>query len=365
MLKQLEERNQKIIDAVIKKANRDYPGTLALIGIYGSFMTGDIHEKSDLDLLILINDDRGWQLGCAFVQDDLQVGHDIYCTNWESLEYDAGYHHPNISKLMDSKIVYCADEKYLEKLDTLRKKVQEKLRQPFSKEDYEKAEEVLKEAEHFFTKAMVAEELSDVRSEAGNMLYYVESAIALLNKKYFRYGTKRVYEELAQMERRPANLCEMLEEVVSADSSGQMKQALTALMKEMFWVFEKAKEEVFANESKKQAVSADAVRGTYEEMYSNWRNKMYLAAKENHKHLAFFSMSSLSGMLGEIEQEVAIAPQEVFAYYHPNDLQKTAEGYDVILQKYLKEYESVNLQPRHYADVDTFVADYLEENHDK
>ncbi len=100
----LEERNQKIIDAVIKKANIVCPGALALIGINGSFMTGDFYEKSDLDLLILINDDRGWQLACTFIQDDLQVGHDIYCTTWEQLQKDARYEHPNISKLMDAKI---------------------------------------------------------------------------------------------------------------------------------------------------------------------------------------------------------------------------------------------------------------------
>ena len=117
----LEERNQKIINAVIQKANTVCPGALALIGINGSFMTGDFYEKSDLDLLILINDDRGWQLGCVFVQDDLQVGHDIYCTTWERLQKDAGYEHPNISKLMDAKIVYCADEKYRERLEALRK----------------------------------------------------------------------------------------------------------------------------------------------------------------------------------------------------------------------------------------------------
>ena len=105
----LEERNQKIIDAVIKKANIVCPGALALIEINGSFMTGDFYEKSDLDLLILINDDRGRQLGCAFIQDDLQVGHDIYCTTWKRLQKDARYEHPNISKLMDVKIVYCAD----------------------------------------------------------------------------------------------------------------------------------------------------------------------------------------------------------------------------------------------------------------
>ncbi len=59
------------------------------------------------------------------IQDDLQVGHDIYCTRWEDLQYDANYEHPNISKLMDSEIVYCADEKYKEKLLELRQKAKD------------------------------------------------------------------------------------------------------------------------------------------------------------------------------------------------------------------------------------------------
>ena len=59
----LENRNRKIIDAVIRKEQAVCPGAVALIGVYGSFMTGDVHPLSDLDLLILINDDRGWQLG--------------------------------------------------------------------------------------------------------------------------------------------------------------------------------------------------------------------------------------------------------------------------------------------------------------
>ena len=101
-MQHLIERNQKIIDAIIEKANRVCPGSLALIGINGSFMTGDFYEKSDLDLLILINDDRGYQLAITFIQDDLQVGHDLYCTSWESLQRDARYEHPNISKLMDA-----------------------------------------------------------------------------------------------------------------------------------------------------------------------------------------------------------------------------------------------------------------------
>lgn len=58
-MKSLDSRNKKIIDAVIEKANKVCPESLAMIGIYGSFATGDFHEKSDLDLLVLINDNNG------------------------------------------------------------------------------------------------------------------------------------------------------------------------------------------------------------------------------------------------------------------------------------------------------------------
>lgn len=67
--------NQKIINAVIEKAEKVCPDSLALIGIYGSVATGDEYEKSDLDLLILIQNDEGWQLGTWFILDDRKVGY--------------------------------------------------------------------------------------------------------------------------------------------------------------------------------------------------------------------------------------------------------------------------------------------------
>lgn len=213
-----------------------------MIGVNGSFMTGDFHEKSDLDLLILINDDRGWQLGCAFIQDDLQVGHDLYCTTWERLENDAKYEHPNISKLMDAKIVYCADEKYKEQLDKLRKVAENILSAPFSEEDYIKAEELLKEAEGCYTLAMVSDNKPDILNGAGG----------------------------------------------------------------------------------------DTLIGTYEEMYSNWRNKMYAAAETGNRHLAFMSLVSSSAMFSEINSEVDIDRHESGGVQKDGDRSETLCRYRCI-----------------------------------
>lgn len=352
----LEERNQKIIDAILKKANAVCPGCLALIGINGSFMTGDFYEKSDLDLLIVINDDRGWQLGCAFIQDDLQVGHDIYCTTWECLQEDAGYGHPNISKLMDAKIVYCADEKYRERLEQLRNAAKDILSAPFSENDYIKAEKLYKEAEHCYAMAMLSGDAPDVRKGAGAAIYYVENAIAMLNKQYFHYGVKRAYEELQAMPVRPKMLCDRIEEVLSAASVLAVQKHLTTLMKETRDVFHQVKETVGIQ---KKAKNGDVLIGTYEEMYSNWRNKMHAAARTGNRHLAFMSLTSASAMLSEIGEEADIDRYDVLAGYDAQDLSKTANAYDDILEKYRKEYEKAGIPVKQYADIDAFVLAYL------
>lgn len=351
----LEERNQKIIDAVIKRADTVCPGALALIGIYGSFMTGDFCEKSDLDLLILINDDRGWQLGCAFIQDDLQVGHDIYCTTWEHLQSDARYEHPNISRLMDVRIVYCADEKYKEQLDILQKTAKDIMSAPFSEEDYTKAENLLKEAEQCYTLAMVSEHRSDVLDWAGGVIYYVENAIAMLNKQYFHYGVKRAYEELNAMQNRPDKLCEMIEDVISAASVASVQKHLSILMKETIAVFRQMKETIAKQE---KPAAADTLSGTYEEMYSNWRNKMHATAENGNRHLAFMSLISANAMFSEISNEVNIDRYDVLGGYDSEDLHKTAKEYDDILNEYLQEYKKAGIQVRRYSDIDAFVVDY-------
>ena len=356
-MKSLDVRNQKIIEAVIEKADRVCPKSLAMIGIYGSFATGDFHEKSDLDLLVLINDDNGWQLGCTFIQDDLEIGHDIYCTTWEDLEELSLYNSPHISKLMDSQIVYCADEKYADKLKSLRKKTKNILLSPLSEEDFVKAVNMMKEAEHFYLSAVISEEMTDIRVQTGYTVYYIENAIAMLNKKYFRFGSKRIYEELELMENKPDKLCEMIESVLQADSAERIKESLTILMQKIMHIFKKMKA-TFAAEKKN--ATPNSIGGTYEEMFSNWRNKMYFAAKENNRHLAFMSMVSFNAMISDICEKTDIGEYNVFKGYDPKNLEKTAAAFDDLINEYLqKEYRKANLQAERYKDIDSFVRQYL------
>ena len=353
----LENRNNLIIEAVLEKEKALCPGAVALIGIYGSFQSGDIHPLSDLDLLILINDTRGWKLGSVFIQDDPGVGHDIYCTDWESLRQDACTAHPHISKLMDSRIVYCADEKYRAELEKLRDQARKTLAAPFGEEDYRKAENELKEARCCYADTMAADELNEIRRYAGGMIWFAENAVALLNKTYFRKGVRRRYEELNTMEKRPENLCGIIEDILSAETVTGMKEKLSLLMRELTACFQKAKQSL---RQEKKPAGPDTLSGTYEEMFSNWHGKMILAAETGDRHLAFMSLVSLNEMLSGISSEVDIGSFDVMSVYDPADLRKTAEGFDAILNDYLQEYDRAGLKVNRFTNVETFCRAYLE-----
>lgn len=352
----LKKRNDKIIQAIIQKAEKVCPGSLAMVGINGSFMTGDFYEKSDLDLLLLINDDNGWQLGCTFIQDDLKVGHDLYCVKWEGLVKQAEYTNPNISKLMEAKIVYCPDPSSMERLQGLRDQVHNSLIAPFSQEDLEKVKKFLQDAEHSYTEAMIGETLSEVRVQAGYVIYSLECAIAMLNKVYFRFGVKRAYDEFSQMKKKPEHFCEMIESVITATTEESIQISLTKLMKETKKIVREEEEKLAPQ---KKEASKDNLRATYEEMYSNWRNKMYHAVTLENEHLSFMSMISLTTMLKDLQSEVKLPCFDVLKGFDPKDLRKTAKAYDEIIEEYRKEYDKVGLAVKHYEDIDTFVKEYL------
>lgn len=332
----MQLRNQKIIDAIIEKANRDCPGSLALIGIYGSFCTGDIHEKSDLDLMILINDEKGYCLSHTFLLEDEYIGHDLYCTTWEALEHDANFTHPHISKLMNSKIVYCADDAYLGRLEEIKSKVT-------SENTANAAKNLLQTAEQSFAKAMIATEISNIRYHAVDMILNCLDAIALLNGRYYHLGGRRVFEEIGAMEKKPENLQFLVNNIAKANTVVDIKTSLLPLLQAVEALFEEplpAPDQIYP--------------GTCEEMISNWRNKMYLAADTNDFWLAISSLTALDAMLKELGFHWNILDQ-----FQPDDLTVSAEVYDKIIERYRAEYEKAGVPFQSYPDVDAFIKAYL------
>ena len=340
--------NQKIIDAVIEKAKKVCPGSLALIGVYGSVATGDEYEKSDLDLLILIQNDDGWKLATGFILDDNEVGYDIYCTNWDGLKYDAECHHAQISKLMDSKIVYIENQKAYEELCKLREQAKNFLA---SEERMQRVNALLEKAKVCYANANLQDALGQVRVEAFGAMYYLMDAVMLYHGRYFKRGTKRMLDELSALPLESIFIDRIRGIVASKDVL-----VIRVLLKELLLYTEK-----YICQKKEKQEPSGALTGTYEEMYSNWRNKVEEAARQGNVFASYMNMCNFHYMLAGISAEVAIEDYNIMKAYNPDCLEDNIKLFDACLQRYAEVYKTAGISIMRFSNVDEFVADYLEQ----
>lgn len=338
--------NQKIIDAVIEKAKNVCPASLALIGIYGSVAIGEEYEKSDLDLLILIQDDEGWQLGTGFILNDFKIGYDIYCTNWDGLYYDAACHHAQLSKLLDAKIVYIKNQEAYEQLCKLREQTKLFLE---SEERFSRVNELVDKAKISYANAHLHEALGQVRMDAFGVIYYLLDAVMLFHGEYFKRGVKRTFEELANLPLEES----FLENIKKVSASKDVVELRGLLKSLLLYVENHVRQEMQKQEP------TESLSGTYEEMYSNWRNKVEEAASNHHVFASYMSMCSLQFMLSEIASEVEIGDYNIMEEYNPDCLEENVGIYDKYLRKYEEVYEKAGISVKRFSDVDTFVAEYL------
>jgi predicted nucleotidyltransferase len=272
VVEQLQNRNKRIIEAVIRKAQKECPDSIALIGIGGSFYTGDIHENSDLDLCIIINDSAGWKVASCFILGD--VAHDIYCTPWEKLERMAEYNDPYITKLIDLDIVYCKDNTYLQRYMALREKAAALLSTPFSAADLIQVKKHYDTAKLKYADIMMSDDIYACQFATARMLYFVEFVVYMVNKAYVRRGVRRIPEDISELMYLPVDFMEFYRGLVEADTADTMKASATALMrcvKDYLTGIEERMRE-------KSPITTANLIGTYEEIHSNWKNKMHLAA---------------------------------------------------------------------------------------
>lgn len=142
----------------------------------------------------------------------------------------------------------------------------------------------------------MCEELGQVRVEAYGVIYYLLDAVMLYHGIYFRRGVKRIFEELAAL---PIDeiFVQTIQKVVVSKECCQIRDLLKQII---LYV------ESHIRKEKEKAEPSEALSGTYEEMYSNWRNKVEEAANNNDVFASFMNMCSLYFMFSAISAEVEI-----------------------------------------------------------
>jgi len=263
------------------------------------------------------------------------------------LEEDALCGHAHLSKLLDAQIVHAPDPTATERLDGLRAAARRRL---CSNERFEKARAALDEAKKSFADCLLTDDLDAARLHAGAAIYMLLDALMLYGGRYFKLGVKHTFEETAQL-KLTFELEQLVLAVVRAETISSIRSALRQLLK--------AAQAHFERSAKREAPSGDDLRGTYEEMYSNWHGKMQDAAERGDVFSSFMNLFSLCWMLRGIAQGTAIGEIECMHLFDPDDLRANESLFDETLEKYRAECEKAGVQTRRFADADAFCREYL------
>jgi len=349
----LLNRNKKIIEVIMKEINEKCPDSIDMIAIGGSFCNGDIYEKSDLDLVIISRDDRAGCLDKCFILDDVAM--DVYTNDWTIFEQMAEYPHPYVTKLIDLDIIYVHDNYVLKRY----KQLQSKLKISMNDDNL-----VLKNIQNHFNKANYElfkltkneNDLGLAYRSLANIIREVEFIIYMANKSYVKRGTKRVPEEICSMSELPNDFIKIYTDITNCKSIDEIKDkanklvgCITTFVSKKGIEYISTKEE--KNETEKKELMPNNLFGTYEEIYSNWKNKMIHAVSINSRYLSFVTMSSCQKFYDEMYNMFNIPKIELIANYNSEDLNSNVNSFNKCMEEWLKLYKKHEIEVNYYANL--------------
>ena len=106
------------VDSVIQYVKKYYSDDIDMIVAYGSFVRGDMHEKSDIDLFFIPATEKGYLASFQVIIED--VGYDFFPISWERLKQIARYEDPLTSLLIEGQIIYHRNDKVFNQFEELR-----------------------------------------------------------------------------------------------------------------------------------------------------------------------------------------------------------------------------------------------------
>jgi hypothetical protein len=350
----LLEKNNKLINMVIERAKRDFPEDIALVGLTGSFSTGDFHEKSDLDLIIVNITERGWEIAAGFILED--VGYDIYCTPWEPrILAQSKLESPMAGCLLDLQVLYCAKPEYLEKLNNFRQNALDLLNKPIGKECLSRASKNIGRAKQCYADTMLFSKIGDVRYAAGGVLYETVNALTSLNNTYIKRGIKRYLEQILTYKYLPDHMEEMYMAIIQAATVEELRSAAFHLLSAISSLYKKMSAQLIESPTP----TYENLRGTYEELWCNCRNKVIKSTVSNNASYAFHAAMGAQSYLNEMTEMFGTPRFDLMQHFDSKDLSIFREAFVNAVDTYAKEYEKVGRRIVQYDSLEVLYEDYM------
>ncbi|MGI5959042.1 MAG: hypothetical protein ACOX60_06475 [Massiliimalia sp.] len=348
----LFQRNQEILDTLIRRIQRDCPNAVDIIALGGSFLDGDFYEKSDLDLKIIVNDSKECSFSSCFLLGE--VGFDLYAQTWDVWEEMAQFGTPYANSLAACRILYSRTLQCRERFEKLSRRFQEQLKMGFSIELGKKAKQEMEQAFAAFGKLCCEQELGKGRVLAAQVFSHCANALCYLNATFWKRGTKRRREELSQMEQLPQDFLFWVDEMPQSKDILLLRQSAEQMIQGVNRLLQKRMEEVSPH-----IVSPQRLKGTYEECWSNYVNKIRTAVSQKDAFFAYLAGCDCQMYLDEMKEWAGIPPMDLMKDFCPDHLEWLEQSLEQVLNIYEEQYRQNGLAPEQYDTVEAWKRAYL------
>jgi hypothetical protein len=326
---------KQLADTLVDKVKKDYANDVSIIHVHGSYIYGNTHNLSDLDIFFVPRTERGYNLGTTFILDG--IGCDFWVLPWERLERIAAHNEKIVSILTEGEILYYYSNEDLQRFNNLGKKSLELYKDKNFSVSH--AEELSNNLYKIYYKAQKSNTVTDLRYCIIDFLDWLSFILAELNGILIKKGRKYLKEELLAMPIIPKDLEVMYDTLFCSINVLEIKGCLTTLIDELLII-------IIIREQKeihKKTNSFDKVFGGWYEEMIQYYNKIYHACETNDIYTPLFaSVQYVNAMNNELFDETGYKSflPDIVSYYDPKDLSKINK----IAKEHQQQFEKILLK---------------------
>ena len=223
------KNDQGILNIIKKRILEDYQNDISVLVRYGN--KKDRQEKNlGLGLYFIPKTEKGKSLSTQFIVEG--VSYDLFPISWDRLIANAAMDSPQAYLLLDTEVVYCADEEALERFNGLKESLKTMLSGRYEEALLNKAYEYFNETYiYLHNMVLYGESLQSIRLEAGKLVNKIANVLGFANQTYYQNGNGSVLRDSMKLESLPLDYQKLVDGVLFAETGDQVYKNACELVK--------------------------------------------------------------------------------------------------------------------------------------
>jgi len=182
------------------------------------------------------------------------------------------------------------------------------------------------------------------------------NALTQMNNTYIKGGVRRYREIMAGYGFLPEGFLGDFDAIIAADTVAGLREAALRMLKgvESLW------RDMDARFGEHPAPTHENLKGTYEELWCNCRNKVLRSARENDPAYLFFAALGAQNYLDEMRDSVCGTPKfDLMRHFDARDPGAFRDAFLESMDQYAAEYRRAGRAVERYATFEELYAAYM------